>query len=190
MGRNRKNAMTICVHGSSSRGNAVLRMSLPPPATEPAACDTPLEKNVYAKMPGEQVRDVVRRPALAAAEDVDEEEVDRGVEQRVQHQPELAEGRLVVLRLELGAGQLTDEGPPLPELAEVPPERRQTGPVRPVDVVLAQVLVLGGRHGRGHVHLLIFRTASVAAGRTVAPPVNHNPVTTAPAPAWTGPGRR
>ncbi len=38
--------MTIWVHGSSSRGNAVLRMSLPPFATDPAAEDTPPEKNV------------------------------------------------------------------------------------------------------------------------------------------------
>ena len=46
VGRNRKNAMTICVIGSSSRGNAVLRMSLPPPTTDPADCETPLWKNV------------------------------------------------------------------------------------------------------------------------------------------------
>ena len=54
----------------------------------------------WAKKPG---------PARAAAQDVDEHEVDAGEQQRVEHQPELAEQRVEVLRAQLRARQLDRE---------------------------------------------------------------------------------
>src|SRR5215216_2071018 len=95
------------------------------------------------------------RAVGAAAQDVDEDEVDAREHQRVEHQPELPEHRVEVLRAQLRPRQLDRECSPAPRLADVRPQRRQTHEMRLVDVVLLRevVLALVGWGGGGHVAL-------------------------------------
>jgi hypothetical protein len=71
---------------------------------------------------------------VSVPEDVHEHEVDERQQHRVEHEPELAERRVEVLRLELRARQLEGELAPPPQLAHVRPDRRQADAVRFVDV--------------------------------------------------------
>ena len=79
------------------RGKAVLRIRRPPPITDRAE---PCRPSMAHEPEGEEAQHQVReehRPRLAAADDVDEHEVDEREEQRVEDQPELPEGRVEVL---------------------------------------------------------------------------------------------
>jgi hypothetical protein len=88
----------------------------------------------------EQVGEEADRPRVVA-DQVDEQEVDGAEQQRIEQQPELAEGGVEVLRAHRGARQLEGERPPLPDELQVVAERRQPHLVGHVDVALGVLVV-------------------------------------------------
>ncbi len=115
-------------------------MSFPPPTTERA----PRETERAHEPEGEEAEHQVGeedRPTSAAANDVDQGEVDDAQHHRVEDQPELAQRRVEVLRAQVRAGELVEELAARPERPEVRAERRQPDLVRLVDVVVAAELV-------------------------------------------------
>ena len=162
--------MTACTtadHGSSTRGNALLRISRPPETTELRAS----AHRVGHQVVGEDARHEVGeepRAARSAAQDVDEDEVDAREHQRVEHQPQLPEHRVEVLRAQPRARQLERERAPSPRFPDVREQRRQPDEVRLVDVmhlgevVLAVVRVVrGGGHGVSRCYMMGGRPARV-----------------------------
>ena len=74
-----------------------------------------------------------------------QQEVHRGHEQWIEDHPELPDRRVVVLALEVGAGEVPDEAAAPPELGEVRPQRRHAGGGRLVDRRCS--IGLRNRHG-------------------------------------------
>ncbi len=124
-------------------------MSFPPPTTERAPRETEVLTSRKAK------RLSIRwarkmEPTSAAANDVDQGEVDDAQHHRVEDQPELAERRVEVLRPQVRAGELIEELAARPERPEVRADGRQPDLVRLVDVVVAAELVAAVHSRAGH----------------------------------------
>ena len=87
---------------------------------------------------------------VLAAQDRDEQVVDRRQEQRVEDEPGLAEEGRGVLAAHRGPAHLRGEAAAVPQLAEVRDERRHAGPVGSVPVVDRLELGLAFPRGRRH----------------------------------------
>ena len=151
------NAVITADSGSSARGNAELRISRPPLVTDRTPTVIAFWMIVEDEEAGDQVREEVRVAVPAGADDVDQQEVDERHQQRVEHQPQLPEGRVEVLLAQLRPGELERELAPPPDLVHVRVQRRQPHGVGHEDVALARELVFaamraGGRWGCSSAH--------------------------------------
>src|SRR5262245_26498746 len=104
--------------------------------------------------------------ALAAAKHLDQEEVDRGCEQRIEHGPELTGHRARPLALDLGTGLGLDEPPAVPQLLQVRLERRKLDRVRLEDVLDCRRVIRSGRAQLGGAHLVLPVSGSGSMSRS------------------------
>ena len=164
--------ITDATAAAARAGTPMLRISRPPFVTDlhrrPSSRSGRSWKT-NSPPPGARRSSECRRSA--GAEDVDEQEVDERQQQRVEHQPQLPEHRVEVLRAQLRARSSNGELAPPPQLVHVGAQRRQPDAVRLVDVALARELVFRSRGfgGAGAVtgqKRLVARSAEV--GRSVS----------------------
>ena len=102
------NASITDASGSRSRGNAVLRISFPPPDDRPGSA----RDRAADEVEGEEARAAGARrtrPASAAAEDVDQHEVDEPSSSGLRISQSWPEARVEVLRAQVRARQLESE---------------------------------------------------------------------------------
>ena len=149
VGRKRMNAVITADSGSSARGNAELRISRPPLVTERTPTVIELWTIWNSEQPGDEVREELGVARVRGAQDVDEDEVDERHQQRVEHQPQLPEGRVEVLLAQLRARQLDRELAAPPQLADVRAQGRQPDGMRDEDVALARELVFAAVRAGG-----------------------------------------